>query len=472
MNTSLISDLSDAVALSEQLNLYLKPIAKVNICVTLPKLKVAGQTISNWEVMEKIKIMCTPHQFTLLRVSKSTLDFVRFEGEVENKLLLPTFVTMLDGKQIKLSGFPVHLKISCGESKVSFPTRHDWDSFFRDSKEFDEMLPGERPDTVHLQNVPCKFFTSKKSQTVSEELVKLAFFVYGEIRNIDIPMLDPYRSDVQATSGNNFQTFSFGSRLNFEVYVQYTEYIGFAKCMNALKGKKLVAKESDGKGVAATIKVDFDRTKHLSADTINHRLLEKQKIERLQQAREDEKRKEREAKERKANEERERELQEIRDQEERRKKREEKRSRKRREKKEKEEAAKLALKIAMEERKLMLAQRKLESIRLLSELLDRVKNEAQQAEVERLEREIAKKAEEERKKKETEERKRREKEERKREKLKRKELEMKSRLLKRKLDEDYKKGEKRRKKAMKHLKSGKHLSSAIVVRSSESLSPR
>jgi len=62
-----------------------------------------------------------------------------------------------------------------------------------------------------------------------------------------------------------------------------------------------------------------------------------------------------------------------REQEERRKRREEKRSRKRREKKEKEQEARLALRIAKEERKLLLAQRKLESIRLLSEVLDRVK---------------------------------------------------------------------------------------------------
>ena len=40
MNTSLISDLSDIVPLCPQTNLYLKPIAKVNVSVTLPKLKV------------------------------------------------------------------------------------------------------------------------------------------------------------------------------------------------------------------------------------------------------------------------------------------------------------------------------------------------------------------------------------------------------------------------------------------------
>ena len=63
----------------------------------------------------------------------------------------------------------------------------------------------------------------------------------------------------------------------------------------------------------------------------------------------------------------------IKEQEERRRKREEKRRRKRKEKREQEEAERLAHRIAMEERKLLLAQRKLESIRLISELIDRVK---------------------------------------------------------------------------------------------------
>ena len=51
-------------------------------------------------------------------------------------------------------------------------------------------------------------------------------------------------------------------------------------------------------------------------------------------------------------------------------------------------------------------------------------------------------------------------------------MEMKSRLLKRKLEEDYKRGEKRRKNAIKKLHSGKpNLSSAVVVRSPD-VTPR
>ena len=63
--------------------LFLKPIARLNISVQLPHLTEPGKTISNWEVMEKMKGMAKPDSFTMIKVAKSTMDFVRFEAEVE-----------------------------------------------------------------------------------------------------------------------------------------------------------------------------------------------------------------------------------------------------------------------------------------------------------------------------------------------------------------------------------------------------
>ena len=59
--------------------------------------------------------------------------------------------------------------------------------------------------------------------------------------------------------------------------------------------------------------------------------------------------------------------------EERRHDREEKRKQKHQEKKEREEEKKIQMKIEVEERKFLLAQRKLESLRLMNELFARVK---------------------------------------------------------------------------------------------------
>nr|XP_056717989.1 A-kinase anchor protein 17A [Euleptes europaea] len=380
---TIVHDTSEAVELCAPFGLYLKPITKMTISVALPQLKQPGKSISNWEVMERLKGMVQTHQFSTLRISKSTMDFIRFEGEVENKSLVKSFLACLDGKTIKLSGFSDILKVRAAEYKIDFPTRHDWDSFFRDAKDMNETLPGERPDTIHLEGLPCKWFPQKDSgsEKPSEEVLIKVFSKFGDIRNVDIPMLDPYREEM---TGRNFHTFSFGGHLNFEAYVQYQEYAGFIKAMNALRGMKLMFKGEDGKAVACNIKVSFDSTKHLSDASIKKRQLERQKLQELEKQREEQKRKEKEAEERQKEEERkQRELEELereRKREEKLRKREQKqkdreirRNKKRLEKMQAEEQKKLQEKIKLEERKLLLAQRNLHSIRLIAELLNRAK---------------------------------------------------------------------------------------------------
>ncbi|XP_028935419.1 A-kinase anchor protein 17A [Ornithorhynchus anatinus] len=380
---TIVHDPSEAVELCPPQGLYLKPITKMTISVALPQLKQPGKSISNWEVMERLKAMVQAHQFSTLRISKSTMDFIRFEGEVENKSLIQPFLARLDGKTIKLSGFSDTLKVRAAEFKTDFPTRHDWDSFFRDAEDMNETLPGERPDTVHLGGLPCKWFARKESgsEKPSEAVVVRVFEAFGEIRTVDIPMLDPYREEM---TGRNFHTFSFGGHLNFEAYVQYREYAGFVRAMNALRGMKLMYKGDDGKAVACNIKVSFDSTKHLSDASIKKRQLERRKLQELEQQREEQKRKEKEAEERQKEEERkQKELEELekerkreaklRKREQKQKARETRRNQKKLEKIQAEEQKKLQEKIKLEERKLLLAQRNLQSIRLIAELLSRAK---------------------------------------------------------------------------------------------------
>jgi len=72
----------------------------------------------------------------------------------------------------------------------------------------DETKPGERPDTTHIMNLPCKFFNIGDNIRPSEGtstffyfffklfvqgILKRVFGKFGEIRQIDIPVLDPYR---------------------------------------------------------------------------------------------------------------------------------------------------------------------------------------------------------------------------------------------------------------------------------------
>uniref|UniRef100_A0A3Q0QQC5 A kinase (PRKA) anchor protein 17A n=1 Tax=Amphilophus citrinellus TaxID=61819 RepID=A0A3Q0QQC5_AMPCI len=381
--TTIVHDTTEAVCLSAGYNLYLKPIAKMTVSVALPQLKLPGKSISNWEVMERVKAMVAPEQFSALRISKSTMDFIRFEGEVENKTVVKSLLGRLDGKSIKLSGFTDVLKVRAVENKVDFPTRHDWDSFFRDAKDMNETLPGERPDTIHLEGLPCRWFSQKDSQypdRPSEEVLIAVFQTFGKVRNVDIPMLDPYREEMM---GKNFSTFSFGGHLNFEAYVQYQEYCGFTKAMDTLRGMKLMLKGDDGKAVACNIKVTFDTSKHLGDTSVKKRNLERLKLQELERQREEQKQREKEEEERRKEEERydgrqkeekERKKEErLRKREQKLREREERRNLKKMRRQQEEEQKKLQMKIALEERRLLLAQRNLESIRLIAELLARAK---------------------------------------------------------------------------------------------------
>lgn len=70
------------------------------------------------------------------------------------------------------------------ENKVDFPTRHDWESFFRDARDMNETLPGERPDTIHLEGLPCRWFSQKDSQfpdRPTEEVLIAVFQAFGKV---------------------------------------------------------------------------------------------------------------------------------------------------------------------------------------------------------------------------------------------------------------------------------------------------
>lgn len=168
-------DLSDIVPLYPSHALYLKPLAKVNVSVSLPQLKTPGKTISTWEVMEKIRALILPDEFASLKVAKSTLEFIRLEGDLRDRCRLPRVLARLDLQQLNLSGFSNVLKVRAAEAKDDFPTRHSWNSYFRDAKHMNELKAGERPDTIHITGLPVKWFTEDNTNVPSESLITKIF---------------------------------------------------------------------------------------------------------------------------------------------------------------------------------------------------------------------------------------------------------------------------------------------------------
>ncbi|XP_035731663.1 A-kinase anchor protein 17A-like isoform X1 [Vespa mandarinia] len=371
-------DVSDIVPLYTPRALYLKPLAKVNVSVNLPQLKTPGKTISTWEVMEKIRTLILPDEFASLKVAKSTLEFIRLEGDLRDRCRLQRVLARLDSQRLNLAGFPNVLKIRAAEAKDDFPTRHSWDSYFRDAKHMNELKPGERPDTIHISGLPVKWFTEDGGNIPNESLINKIFKKWGPLRRVDVPASDRYRPRMRL--GTNIHKFSYEDGIFFDAYIQYIEYMDFVRAMDALRGMKLLKKEGQN-ALTAVIKVDFDKTKHMSDSSVAHREFERKRLIAQDNLAVEKLRRKEEVEEKRREEQKKKEEADLAAKASRRQKREEKRKRKALTIFRKQEEDKVSMKIAREEQKLIKAQRQLESIRLLDELFDRIKIKVEKNEI-------------------------------------------------------------------------------------------
>ncbi|XP_008569456.1 PREDICTED: A-kinase anchor protein 17B-like [Galeopterus variegatus] len=377
MTVTVVYDNSEATELCAAQHLYLKPIAKLMINVLLPESIEPVRPFSNWEVLDQLKNLICPDQFTTVRLSKSTKDFIRFEGEAETRSLVQILKTKLHGKIIKLNGLKTDLKV------VATDAQGEWEHFPREKEASlndgaEEQDPDKSPDSIYFEGLPCKWFAPKGSsgEKPCEEILRVVFESFGKIKNVDIPMLDPYR---EVMTGDSFGGFSFGLQ-TFEAFIQYQESTDFVKAMESLRGMKLMLKGDDGKALACNIKVMFDRTKHFSEGAIKRRNQERLKLQELEEERKKEKRREEEVAERKRRDE------EKKAQEKKKKARDRRRALKERDghrqRKQKEKVRAVAppepdSSEEWEERKYLLAQRRVEALRLLRVLLRKIAGSAQ-----------------------------------------------------------------------------------------------
>ncbi|XP_058052670.1 A-kinase anchor protein 17B-like isoform X1 [Ahaetulla prasina] len=379
MTVTLVCDPSEATELCAAQQLYLKPVAKLTISVVLPEHTGSTRAFSKWEVMDKLKNIISPDQLTSVKVSKSTKAFIRFEGEAETKRLVSSLKEKLHGQLIKLNGFKEDLRVVATEAPPDGPPAQESEPQAKTRKQLEEEEQSQVvPDCVYLEGLPCKWFAPKgsDSETPSEEVLRAVFGTFGEIKNIDIPMLDPYREEMVGRSRNHFV---FRGMRSFEAFVQYQEPESFARAMEALKGMKLMFKGDDGKALACNIKVTSDATNHFSENAIKQRTLERLTLQGLERERKREENRGRKGTERKRREEEDkkggegRRRSKIKRREKRRIDREEKRPRKHLKATAAEGLNSPDLP-EWEERKYILAQRRVESIRLLTVLLSQIKN--------------------------------------------------------------------------------------------------
>ncbi|XP_063288017.1 A-kinase anchor protein 17B-like [Pelobates fuscus] len=370
MAVTVVYDKSETMELNATHRLYLKPRARLVITVTLPEEKDPCRPISNWEVVEQLKNLIEPDHFSYIKVTKSTKGFIRFESEVDTKRLAQVFIEKLNGQKVQISSFDEPLCVEISELLNDFPAAHGLQNLLRESnKEEEEITEDESPPPcIHVGGLPSKWFSMWGStvEKPSEDIVKGVFEKYGPLAHIDIPMLDPYREEAVGI----FNHSNPGGLQTFDAFIQYEDKVSCIDAMQSLEGMKLMFAGEDGKSLSCDIKVTLDDTDHFSEEAINRRNAERVKLQELEQQRKQEKQDDEVKRKRKALE-----------QKYRARRRRTKLKRKLQKHKSYKECTVENNNISTdvvedtqewEDRKMLLAQRRVESIKLLSLLLDKV----------------------------------------------------------------------------------------------------
>ena len=368
------------VPLWPELDLYMKHVAKIAVVVQLPEIKSGSLNISNWEVMEKIRALIAPEEFTTLSVLKVMRQMLHFQGELASLRVLRKAIQLLNGKTIRVNGMSQQLRVRAGEAELKFPQKKDWDSYFQDRgvPTFAEGIPGDRPDTVYIRGIPAQWLCPNPvvDQTVLAELLKKIFSRYGSVCRVDVVDNPP-----QASSGS-FSAFGPSAPLHtFDGYIQYEKYDDFCRTMAGLRGMKLVRKRKGEPEVAVKLDVDFDKSSHLSDRMVRKRRKEQEKLEELARQEREKQRLQREAearrKEEEAQRERERKAEAARKEREaavkraeRHRQQREKRRKEREERRQREKEQRRAARKAERERQQVEQQRRTEAECLLRHLLN------------------------------------------------------------------------------------------------------
>ena len=97
--------------------------------------------------------------------------------------------------------------------------------------------------------------TDDKENKPSVEILQQVFSAFGEIRCCDIPSLDPLRPPPAHLSTN----VPIPPDTVFDAFVQFNEYIGFVKAMDACRNMKLMLIDESNVAYTANIKVEETR---------------------------------------------------------------------------------------------------------------------------------------------------------------------------------------------------------------------
>ena len=359
------------------LSLFLVPQKKITVVVVLPTSRTVGPSISNWDMMEKLRQGAQPEQFVNLRVEHSSRERISFVGELLSLRALRKVVLLLNGKTMRMPGFQEPFKVKAHSLDVNFPKKKDWEAFYRSKglANFADGSPGERPDTVRVSRIPVEWFMDHSDldagEWPSKALIAQAFSQFGVLSNVGMylhKMGMPRLQHVEGAFSSFGPTPGQPVRL-FDAFLQFADYNGFCSAMLGLKGMDMMRSVGAGGGGAeggaeakevACIEVDYDRFGFMTLANTRKREAEEALLrENRQKEREQREEAERAEKERKEEEERvERERRKEEERAERERRKEEGAERERREKARKQKReARRARRLEKENQKNIIVQR-------------------------------------------------------------------------------------------------------------------
>lgn len=168
-------------------------------------------------------------------------------------------VRSLDGRQTGISSRNVMVSASI---VPPLPAQDEWEAAFHchSEEDFSSLLPGCRPDTVVLSDIPIRWLGLKTPQLEkgSSSLRNLnAFFShYGAVESALLLLLT--HREIQLLSSSEIDSF-----LYVTVGVRFASYAGFCACMTALRNRLM---QKDGVKKAFVLRVAFDRSAFFSEE--------------------------------------------------------------------------------------------------------------------------------------------------------------------------------------------------------------
>lgn len=140
------------------------------------------------------------------------------------------------------------------------PAQDEWETIFhcRSEEEFSSLLPGCRPDTVVLSDIPIRWLGLKAPllEKGSSSLSELNAF-FGSNGTVKFSLSSSLiNSEIQLISSSEIDSFLYAT-----IGVRFASYQGFCACMKALRNRLM---QKDGVKKSFMLRVSFDRSAFFS----------------------------------------------------------------------------------------------------------------------------------------------------------------------------------------------------------------